>query len=512
MQCISTVSYSIIINGEPSEPFRPKCGLRQGDPISPYLFILVMEMLSKMMLHLEDSQSTKSSCEKVRNTIDAFCKISGEAIYFDKSSVIFSPNTPESVKHELKQVLGTPCSEKLGKYLGCDVEIDGRSSKAFQPLVDKIHKKTLSWKHLSLSQAGRLVLINGILAALSSNVLAVFKVPKKTSDQINATLMRYWWMGSANNRGICWTKRTILELPKGLGGVGLRNVETYNKAFLAKQAFRIHNTPSLLISRVMKAAYKNSPVEAILNKDIHCKASWGFRGLCKSKVSFKNREVERGSGVVKVKDLFHPQEKKWNSQLIWETFAPNTAREILSMHISQEDKDDKVCWIDNKMGQPTVKSIYNQLILEKCQRQISTSENKFWKRLWKCDMMPKWKIFIWKIMNRAIAIKRNLQKRGMRVDGRCALCMEFTESDNHLFRDCSMSNHIWKASSLGINAGVNQHIDIREWIKNFMSLFWNEDGGHSPRVLMFVATLWSIWLHRNEIIFRNTEPNPSNIL
>lgn len=150
-------------------------------------------------------------------------------------------------------------------------------------------------------------------------------------------------------------------------------------------------------------------------------------------MSFKNREVERGSGVVKVKDLFHPQEKKWNSQLIWETFAPNTAREILSMHISQEDKDDKVCWIDNKMGQPTVKSIYNQLILEKCQRQISTSENKFWKRLWKCDMMPKWKIFIWKIMIRAVAIKSNLQKRGMRVDGRCALCMEVTESDNHLF-------------------------------------------------------------------------------
>ncbi|XP_056698571.1 uncharacterized protein [Spinacia oleracea] len=477
-----------------------------------------------MMLHLEDSQSTKSSCEKVRNTIDAFCKISGEAINIDKSCVIFSPNTPESVKHELKQVLGTPCSEKLGKYLGCDVEIDGRSSKDFQPLVDKIHKKTLSWKHLSLSQAVRLVLINAILAALSSNVLAVFKVPKKITVQINAALMRYWWMGSANNRGIRWTKRTILELPKGLGGVGLRNVETYNKASLAKQAFRIQNTPSLLISRVMKAAYKNSPVEAILNKDIHCRASWGFRGLCKSvqeistsvgrvihrgdidirqdiwlpskKVSFKNREVERGSGVVKVKDLFHPQEKKWNSQLIWATFSPNTAREILSMHISQEDKDDQVCWIDNKMGQPTVKSIYNQLILEKCPRQISISESKFWKRLWKSDMMPKWKIFIWKIMIRAVAIKSNLQKRGMRVDG----------------RDCSMSNHIWKASSLGINAGVNQHIDIREWIKNFMCLFWNEDGSHSSRVLMFVATLWSIWLHRNEFFFRNTEPNPSNIL
>lgn len=126
------------------------------------------------------------------------------------------------------------------------MEIDGRSSKSFQTLVDKVHRKTLSWKHLSLSQAGTLILINGILASLSSNVLALFYVPKKITNQINSALMRYWWKGSAHNKSIFWTKRTMLELPKGLGGVGLRNVDTYNKAFLAKQDFRIHNTPIII--------------------------------------------------------------------------------------------------------------------------------------------------------------------------------------------------------------------------------------------------------------------------
>lgn len=201
-------------------------------------------------------KANQKSCEEVRRTIYIFCKISGEAINFDKSSVIFSPNTPDFVKNKLKQILDTPCTDKLRRYLGCDVEIDGRSFKSFQPLLDKVQRKILSWKHLSLSQLGRLILINVILVALCSNVLAVFLVPKRITKHINSSLMRYWWKGTAEVKGMCWTKRTALELPKGLGGICLRNIDFYNKAFLVKQAVRIHNSPSLLIFRVMRAAYK----------------------------------------------------------------------------------------------------------------------------------------------------------------------------------------------------------------------------------------------------------------
>ena len=48
-ECISTVSYSILVNKEPKGDIRPSRGIRQGNPLSPYLFLLYSEGLNKML-------------------------------------------------------------------------------------------------------------------------------------------------------------------------------------------------------------------------------------------------------------------------------------------------------------------------------------------------------------------------------------------------------------------------------------------------------------------------------
>lgn len=83
---------------------------------------------------------------------------------------------------------------------------------------------------------------------MCQHVLSVFLLPKKISESINRIFARFLWRNGFDNRGIFWKSRQEIELPKGMGGLGVRNVHAYNVALLAKQAVRIHEKKGLSYS------------------------------------------------------------------------------------------------------------------------------------------------------------------------------------------------------------------------------------------------------------------------
>ena len=185
---VTTVSYSVLINGSPFESFHPLRGLRQEDLLSLYLFLLCANVLScallkqetnkhlvgikighhtqhiSHLLFVDDSflffKDDKKSPLTLQRTLSWFCSISGQSIKLDKSELYCSPNMTNQSKQQLTNLLGVKLVPNPGKYLGFNFKLQGKRIEDFQDLITKISSKLQGWKAKLLSQAGRLTLIN----------------------------------------------------------------------------------------------------------------------------------------------------------------------------------------------------------------------------------------------------------------------------------------------------------------------------------------------------------------
>jgi len=152
----------------------------------------------------------------------------------DKSAVMFSPNTPAAKKAEVMQALDIQRETRNERYLGLPVFIGRSRSQVFGYLKERIWKRIQGWKERMLSRAGKEVMIKAVAQAIPTFAMGCFDITKEMCDQISSMIGRYWWSQQDSEKKIHWLSWEKLTLPKSKGGLGFRDIHSFNLAMLAK--------------------------------------------------------------------------------------------------------------------------------------------------------------------------------------------------------------------------------------------------------------------------------------
>ncbi|XP_019230519.1 PREDICTED: uncharacterized protein LOC109211443 [Nicotiana attenuata] len=217
MECVQTVNYSIVVNGEPTKPFNAAKGLRQGDPMSAYLFAIAMEYLCRNLASLKKEKEFKyhPRClvKPQKRPDEERLGVAGLQANLRKSEAYFG-GVPVAERQQILQMLGLANSELPFKYLGVPVSTKKLSLMQWQPLIDKMIKRITSWAAKTLSYAGRVQLVQSVLFGIQAFWEKLFILPTKVIKLVKRICRSYVWSGAneiTKKALITWDKKDGME-------------------------------------------------------------------------------------------------------------------------------------------------------------------------------------------------------------------------------------------------------------------------------------------------------------
>jgi ribonuclease HI len=552
MKCVSTVTYRIKVNGEFSDQINPQRGLRQGDPLSPYLFILCAEGLSALFRKAEMNgeiqgirvcpravsvshlffaddtlvlfKASNSGARSLQYILNLYEQASGQVINKDKTSIMFSPNTTQQIQQQVLSELGITQLTNNEKYLGLPVYIGKSKKKMFEYIKQKVWGRIQGWQEKLLSKAGKEIMIKAVAQAIPTYAMSCFDLTKGWCEEISSMIARYWWSQQDKTNKIHWVSWDKLTKSKCRGGLGFRDLHIFNMAMLARQAWRMLLYPNTLCAQVLQAKY--FPGKTILQATPRGGISYTWRSILKGLNLLKEgiiwrigdgktvniwtdpwiprnnlRRVitpRRGSLLQKVADLINPVTGLWDEVLVRDIFWEEDANIILAMPL-YEGMDDWPAWHPDPKGFFSVKSAYalgtrvrDNLNCVDASTSISMPTSFEWKKIWRMNVANKVKVFVWQLAHNSLQVKQNIARRGIKLDTVCPMCHRFDEDAGHLFLKCKNIRLCWLLLNLEEErlslVSLNSGTDLLDKI-------WTFPEDVQQKIILL---LWCWWTARNK--------------
>eukprot|EP00253_Pinus_taeda_P032878 PITA_32878 len=558
MECISYNWTAPLINGRPCNAFKSSRGLRQGCPLSPFLYIIMAETLS---LHLENKQNLKEiigvdivqgtkginhslfadetllirgasslMARRFKNILDLFLQASGGKLN-NKKCMVYTSNVPRYIAQRISMIMEILAQSNWSHftYLGLPLAKEAIKTEVWVKLVEKLRGKLQSWGVYWLNLAGRTILIKAILSALPIYQFATIITPASIHKHMELIIRSFLWKGGKQDTKkfslVKWEKVT---LPLEKGGLGIRIPRLANMAMGFKITWRILNEKGSWWTEVLKRKYLNGINSNILSETItdrQCTPVWKLikktLPLFKpsiSKVLGNGRHISiwedriMGTEAREMSPKYRPLQQ-WMRSLSPPNGISNLWDDLKLSFIGSAPTnrllDDKFVW-DTTGGSYTVKEGYKAL-------QNSTASNNWhlYKTAWRTESLPKVKLFNWTLLHGKILTAENLRKKGIQGPSICCMCRGAEEISDHLFIDCPVARSCWKLITSPLNIGdLPNQISLLQkgWGKSFPYANKNMNLAKWMWNIIPSNLCWQIWIARNKCIFNNKKPSISNIL
>ncbi|PKU69588.1 Putative ribonuclease H protein [Dendrobium catenatum] len=536
--CISNVNYSIVIKGALQGYFSSSAGLRQGCPLSPYLFCIAMDAFSSILddnlfegayfkdfrishlLYADDllvfGDATCSNCTKLMETINRFTKASGLHINLGKSSLLLPKHltTATDICNSLPLSLKDSIS-----YPEIPISFRKLNYSDISSLTDDITGKLSGWNAKMLSFAGRLqylkfTMLNSITYWIRGAILnkGAFKFFRKMAS-------KFMFFGDISvGKKLHLVRRDNVCKPKDKGGLGIYSIYALQHGFNCSLIHRMYNRTSPLASWLFR--YYSSPW-----KPPHSKASkfwksicstaatskdlWEFKVTLNSPLSFiwdsgcnSKCLVDLNPEYANYEDLnvsnFISSDGCWNIPINLPIMVSNA---ILGVSIM--DNNSECLSLANK-AKANFKSFTNDFYK-------SFPDCNWEKFIWHSKHSLRYSIYAWLSLVGGLKTAMELYRRNIVVDLTYSLCFNHSESTNHLFFDCNYSHNIItnlipELASMLLRPNLMQ---IFDWVNE------NQNLSTQTKRLYFIiicCTVYHVWRERNERKFALTASSTTTIL